>query len=257
MRKKYRNLSLFSKISCVLCGLTLTLSTIITLTAMVYYRYIFSERLLGGIKTATVSAANTFYMNYTDIIERFVLTCGTEKFKSHIEYLCQSNPSYLTAKNMVQDELSTLSNCNYLVHGAMLLSGDGRTAYTLYNNPLYETAEELFSSAELSQIKGISFLEERKSPFRSRVSVIPILFPVSIITQYVELDLSDSAPDAFVIIFLDSSKLQTCLNLTNASETDNIYYLLAADGRLLNNPSAEKTAEISAILDREDRKSVV
>lgn len=257
MRKKYKNLSLFSKISCVLCGLTLTLSTIITLTAMVYYRYIFSERLLGGIKTATVSAANTFYMNYTDIIERFVLTCGTEKFKSHIEYLCQSNPSYLTARNMVQDELSTLSNCNYLVHGAMLLSGDGRTAYTLYNNPLYETAEELFSSAELSQIKGISFLEERKSPFRSRVSVIPILFPVSIITQYVELDLSDSAPDAFVIIFLDSSKLQTCLNLTNASETDNIYYLLAADGRLLNNPSAEKTAEISAILDREQTKELL
>ena len=257
MRKKYKNLSLFSKISCVLCGLTLTLSTIITLTAMVYYRYIFSERLLGGIKTATVSAANTFYMNYTDIIERFVLTCGTEKFKSHIEYLCQSNPSYITARNMVQDELSTLSNCNYLVHGAMLLSGDGRTAYTLYNNPLYETAEELFSSAELSQIKGISFLEERKSPFRSRVSVIPILFPVSIITQYVELDLSDSAPDAFVIIFLDSSKLQTCLNLTNASETDNIYYLLAADGRLLNNPSAEKTAEISAILDREQTKELL
>ncbi len=257
MRKKYRNLSLFSKISFVLCGLTLALSTIITLTAMVYYRYIFSERLLGGIKTATVSAANTFYMNYTDIIERFVLTCGTEKFKSHIEYLCQSDPSYLTARNMVQDELSTLSNCNYLVHGAMLLSGDGRTAYTLYNNPLYETAEELFSSAELSQVKGISFLEERKSPFRSRVSVIPILFPVSIITQYVELDLSDSAPDAFVIIFLDSSKLQTCLNLTNASEADNIYYLLAADGRLLNNPSAEKTEEISAILDDERAEELI
>lgn len=196
MLKKYNNLSLFSKISFVMCGLALVLSTVITLTAVIYYRYIFSERLLGGIRTATISAANTLDMNYTDIIERFVLTCGTEKFKADIEYLCLDNPSYLTAKSMVQDELSTLSNCNYLVHGAMLLSGDGMTAYTLYNDTLYETAEELFPPEELSQVKGISFLKERKSPFRSRVSVIPIVFPVSVITQYVELDLSDSAPDA-------------------------------------------------------------
>lgn len=257
MRKKFRNLSLFSKISFVMCGLALALSTIITLTAVIYYRYIFSERLLGGIKTATVSAANTFYMNYTDIIERFVLTCGTEDFKSDVEYLCLSDPSYLTAKSKIQDELSTLSNCNYLVHGAMLLSGDGRTAYTLFNNPLYETAEEMFSPAELSRIKGISFLKERKSPFRSRVSVIPIVFPVSVITQYVELDLSDSAPDAYVIIFIDSAKLQTCLNLTNVSETENVYYLLTADGDLLNSPSTEDTEDVTAILEDERTKELL
>ena len=74
MLKKYNNLSLFSKISFVMCGLALVLSTVITLTAVIYYRYIFSERLLGGIRTATISAANTLDMNYTDIIERFVLT---------------------------------------------------------------------------------------------------------------------------------------------------------------------------------------
>lgn len=249
MLKKYNNLSLFLKISFVLCGLTLALSTIITLTAGIYYRYIFSERQLGGIKTATVSAANTFYMNYTDIIERFVLTCGTENFKTDIEYLCQANPSHLTAKNMVQDELSTLSNCNYLVHGAMILSGDGKTAYTLYNNPLYETAEEIFSQSELSKIAGVSFLKERKSPFRSWMSVIPIVFPISIITQYVELDLSGSTPDAYVILFIDSSKLQTCLNLTNVSDTENVYYLLTAGGSLLNSPSSEETADIAAILE--------
>lgn len=257
MPKKYNNLSLFSKISFVLCGLTLALSTIITLTAGIYYRYIFSERQLGGIKTATVSAANTFYMNYTDIIERFVLTCGTENFKTDIEYLCQDNPSHLTAKNMVQDELSTLSNCNYLVHGAMILSGDGKTAYTLYNNPLYETAEEIFSQSELSKIEGVSFLEERKSPFRSWVSVIPIVFPVSIFTQYVELDLTDSAPDAYVILFIDSSKLQTCLNLTNVSDTENVYYLLTADGCLLNSPSPEETEDITAILEDAQTKELL
>lgn len=257
MLKKYNNLSLFSKISFVMCGLALVLSTVITLTAVIYYRYIFSERLLGGIRTATISAANTLDMNYTDIIERFVLTCGTEKFKADIEYLCLDNPSYLTAKSMVQDELSTLSNCNYLVHGAMLLSGDGMTAYTLYNDTLYETAEELFPPEELSQVKGISFLKERKSPFRSRVSVIPIVFPVSVITQYVELDLSDSAPDAYVIIFIDSSKLQTCLNLTNVSDSENVYYLLTADGCLLNSPSSEETADVSAILEDERTKELL
>lgn len=257
MRKKYKNLSLFSKISLAMCGLALALSTIITVTAVIYYRYIFSERLLGSIKTATVSAANTLSMNYTDIIERFVLTCGTENFKSDVECLCMAEHSYLTAKNQVQDELSTLSNCNYLVHGALILSGDGETVYTLYNNPLYETAEEMFSPAELSQVKGISFLRERKSPFRSRVSVIPIVFPVSIITQYVELDISDSAPDAYVVIFLDSSKLQTCLNLANVSQTENVYYLLTADGCLLNSPSAEKTEDVSSILEEDRTKKLL
>lgn len=257
MRKKYKNLSLFSKISFVMCCLALVLSTVITLTAIIYYRYIFSERLLGSIKTATVSAANTLYVNYTDIVERFVLTCGTEDFKSDVEYLYQSDNSYLTAKGMVQDELSTLSNCNYLVHGAMILSGDGKTAYTLYNNPLYEAAEEMFSPEELSQVKGISFLKERKSPFRSRVSVIPIVFPVSVITQYVELDISDSAPNAYVIIFMDSSKLQTCLNLTNVSETENVYYLLTADGCLLNSPSSEETDNVSSLLEDDQTKELL
>lgn len=41
MLKKYNNLSLFSKISFVMCGLALVLSTVITLTAVIYYRYIF------------------------------------------------------------------------------------------------------------------------------------------------------------------------------------------------------------------------
>ncbi|MDE7415538.1 MAG: histidine kinase [Lachnospiraceae bacterium] len=257
MLRKYKNLSLFSKISFVMCGLALALSSIITLTAIIYYRYIFSERLLGSVKTATVSAANTLYVNYTDIIERFVLTCGTEDFKSDVEYLYQSDNSYLTAKGMVQDELAALSNCNYLVHGAMILSGDGKTAYTLYNNPLYETAEEMFSSIELSQVKGISFLKERKSPFRSRVSVIPIVFPVSVITQYVELDISDSAPNAYVIIFIDSSKMQTCLNLTNVSQAENVYYLLTADGCLLNSPSAEETDDVSSILEDNRTKELL
>lgn len=257
MFKRYENLSLFSKIRLIICILALTLSTIITVIVSIYYRYILSERLLGNIKAATVSAANTLNVNYTNIIERFVTTCGTEAFKRDLEYLCGKDNSNLTANSLVQEELSSLSNCNYLVHSAMILSGDRKTAYTRYNNPLYQAADTLFSEDELAQVKGITLLHERKSPFRSRGSVLPVVFPISIASQYVNLEITGNAPSVYVIIYIDSAKLQTSLNLSNTDQPQSTWYLLSAEGILLSTPLSEQKADMLTVLDDERTKQLL
>lgn len=230
--RRFSNLSLLSKIRLVICGLGLAISTIILLIFLIYYRYSSGEQALSSAKNAARTAAGTFQVNYNNILEQFVFVCGTRQFASGLESLVNSSSD---AKRLLQTELSSLAHCNYLVHSAMILSGDGERSCTLYTNSLQKPPKDLFPSQELAEVQGITFLPRRPSPLRSSISVMPLLFPLSLtMDEYAQLTDKNSSPDGYIIIFLDCGKLEESLLLNGSERADGSYYLMDAQNRALN-----------------------
>ncbi len=222
--RRFRNLSLLSRIRLVICGLGLAVSTIIILISLLYYRHGSGEQTLAGARGDTNTSASIFEVNYTNIIERFVFTCGTREFAQDIRALSGSSSD---AVRLMQNELATLANCNYLVHSVVILSGDGSQICTLYSSSLQRPADELLSSRDLQTLNGITLLPRRSSPLRNSVPVVPMVFPLTINAEdYAQLTTDGSAPDAYVIIYLDCVKLEESLLINGNGLSSGTFYLM-------------------------------
>lgn len=244
--RRFSNLSLLSKIRLVICSLGLAISTITILISLFYYRYSSGEQALASAKRAARTAANTFEVNYYNILERFVFACGTRQFASSLRSLVNSSSDTV---RLVQSELSDLAHCNYLVHSAMILSGDGEQVCTLYTSSLQSPPEDLFSQENLESVKGITLLPRRPSPLRSSVPVIPLLFPLSLSAdEYAHLTTDGSAPDGYVILFLDCGKLEESLLIRQDRHSDGVYYLMDSRSVPLN---ADPNQKLPRFLERE------
>lgn len=252
---KYKNLPLLSKICIIISTLTLATSSIIMLTFIGYYSRTSSERLLRNAQTVTSNAVNTLEVNFKDILEHFVRTCGTEEFAADIKTMNQPSSSYVVVERLVQNELSDLAKCNYMVHSSMMIKGDGSAAYTMYKNPMRRTLEDFIALDELAAVKGITCLPQRSSPFRSSVPVIPILFPVTVsAADYAEVKLDGTVPDLYIVILLDCSKLKGSLDPANVKQSRSVFYLLAQDGTPLNIGTGW---EIPQVYDRGSTKGLI
>ena len=252
---RFHNLPLLSKMTIVICGLALAISSIITVTSIIYYGSVSSQRLLNHARTSARNAANTFEVNYTNILERFVFTCGTKEFMDDLKTMSLSQDPYMITERLVQNELSDLASCNYLVHAAMLLSGNGTTAYTTYNNRLRGSVEALVTREELANVTGITFLPRRVSPFRSSTPVIPIFFPLNInAADYIEINLEGTAPAAYIVILLDCTKLESSLDLANVKQSQSAYYLVTPAGTALSLSAAD---ELPGFFSKDSTKELI
>lgn len=145
------------KINIVIGGLTLALTVLITAISIFYYSFILSDRLYQRTRQAGKNAAETLNFNYKNIMDRLTAICGTVEFASDIRTLTSPSVSYTVKERLVQNELSDLAGCNYLVQSSLVLSGDGQTAYSLYRNPLPDSAQ-FFTSEDLDAVQGVTCL---------------------------------------------------------------------------------------------------
>ena len=255
MRERFQNLPLMRKITLVICGMGVMLSGILVAIAMIYYLSISSERLHKNALLATKQAAESFNTSYTDIMERFVTICGTKEFAQEVRQINEMGVTYAAMEQQVQNELSDLGKCSYLVSGALLLSWDGRTIYTTYSNRIRTPVNQVVTRSELASAKGISLLVKRPSPFRSSVSVIPILIPLKMGRgELLKIGKEDTVPDAYVMILLDSAKLEQSLEMANVKTTASSYWLVDSQGNLI---SGDISQNIPHVLEKGGAKELI
>lgn len=235
MATRFKNLPLLTKICIIIFTVVLSTSSIIILTFIAFYTRTASDRLLRNTQTSTENAVNTLDTNCKDILEQFVRICGTEEFAADVKSIRQSTTVYGTGKGLVQEELTSLATCNYMVYSSMMIRGSDSTVYTQYKNPMHKQLDEFISAEELENIHGISWLPQRSSPFRNSVTVIPIVIPVDVnALNYTEVVLDGTTPDLYVVLLLDCSKLKASLDSANVEQSRSVFYLLTQDGVPLN-----------------------
>ena len=108
------------KINIVIGILTLVLTTLITAISIFYYSFILSDRQFERTKQAAQNASETLSYNYKNIMDRLTAICGTAEFSSDIRMLASPSVSYIVQERLVQNELSDLAGCNYLVQSALV-----------------------------------------------------------------------------------------------------------------------------------------
>lgn len=236
----FKDSPLMGKINIVIGGLTLALTVLITAISIFYYSFILSDRLYERTRQAGKNAAETLNFNYKNIMDRLTAICGTVEFASDIRTLTSPSVSYTVKERLVQNELSDLAGCNYLVQSALVLSGDGQTAYSLYRNPLPDSAQ-FFTSEDLDAVQGVTCLPIRPSPLRSSVPVLPLVVPISVDSaEYAIVDLSEDTPDIYVVVFLDCTKLHQSLTLAGTGLVNGTYYIFTDTGKPLSAASHDK-----------------
>lgn len=238
--RHFKDAPLMEKISIVIGMLTLALTILITAISIFYYSFILSDRQFERTKQAVLNASETLNYNYKNIMDRLTAICGTAEFASDIRMLTSPSVLYTVQERLVQNELSDLAGCNYMVQSALVLSGDGTTAYSLYKNPLPDTAE-FFSRKELDEVHGVTCLPIRQSPLRSRVPVLPLVVPIRVNeAEYAVVNIMDKPSDIYVVVYLDCGKLLQSLTLASTGLAEGTYYLFTEDGVPLSPSSSGK-----------------
>lgn len=238
--RHFKDASLMGKINIVIGGLTLALTTVITAISIFYYSFILSDRLFERTQQAAQNAAETLNYNYRNIMERMTAICGTAEFSSDIRILTSPDISYIVKERLVQNELSDLAGCNYLVQSSLILSGDGNTAYSLYRNPL-SNSSAIFSPDELESVKGVTCLPIRHSPLRTSVPVLPMIIPIRLnFAEYAVVTATDEPADIYVVVYLDCSKLLQSVTLASTGLAEGTYYLFTDEGTPLITDSPDQ-----------------
>jgi|GEM_PF-302824 len=185
-------------------------------------------------QTTYSSILNAAYMMDSfenNLVEQFVNICGTEDFTYNVRLLLSEPTDDVLHTRNLQNVLNDLQYASYLVNSSLIVTGDGKKAYTLFSSPLVLSPDIVFPNSEIKKIHEISWLPERNSPLKLSETVIPMVIPLKLIGDYVQVVArEDIDPDLYVVFFIDRTRLLNTLNASNPQEDVTDIYLINESG---------------------------
>ncbi|NJP40617.1 sensor histidine kinase [Oscillospiraceae bacterium HV4-5-C5C] len=247
--RHFKDSSLIRKIRFIILTVSvLLLSLILLLTFFIYQSAIRSREVARG-QRAAYNAASSLDTSVSNIIDRFIAICGSQKFTQLVGQIQQDPAQESSITNSLQTELNDLSNCSYLVSSALIISADLAHSYAPYRVPLRLAAADQFSHAELADTSGVTLLSSRTNPFYTSMAALPLVIPVNLSNGFAEISVGDASPIAYVVLYLDQTKLLTSLDLTSNGSDAYQYDLITTDGHYLT--AVDQSAQIDGKLDQE------
>lgn len=230
LHELYRNVSLLTKIRIIILVLSALLCGLILAATFLFYNTVTGRSFSSNAVQAAANAYSTMSVNEDSIMQRFVSICGSEEFTADIIKTAESPANVSAHANDLQQELNDLSNCSYLVSSALIMSGDGEYAYPSFRIPIMIPAKEIFPDQELSGIRGITYLPSRTNPFITTSYAIPMVIPLKLVNNLLQVNLDSNRNVAYVILFLDEEKLNHSLNLAGTADENMTFFLVSSAG---------------------------
>ena len=241
----YKNTSLLTKIRTILISITVLVLVAVLLTLSLFYNRSYSDRMRTQTGQNTLNAVKTINVNAGNINQRFVSILGSEEFATKCKQLISGNSG--VGVTDFQDFLNDLNNSNYLISASLLITEKENTIIYSYQTMPRLPLIDLFDKTELIGVRGISCLSSRSNPFSPSVSVLPVVVPLRIINDYLQINKSEANNDLYIVLLLDEEKLRTAISLSGSQTDMEDYYLLNASGNVLNSDAlnSELISEIS------------
>lgn len=237
--KNYKNISLSAKIRDVILGITVISFIILGITSYVISRTVDLRKQQRTTYSSVINAANILDSYENNLVEQFVNICGTEDFAKDVKLILSEPTEDILHTRNLQNVLNDLRYANYLVNSSLIVTKNGQKAYTLYSAPLVLSPDKLFPNSELSGIHEISWLPERNSPFTIKETIIPMVIPLKMIGDYLQIVASkDTEPDLYVVLLIDRSRLLNVLNASNPQADTTYLYLMNVNGIPLTHSSS-------------------
>lgn len=230
----FRNMSLANKILVLILASAL-LSVVIMEGVLFVTTHRMSLENQEKDNTQVVLNASSMLNNLeSGLITHFVNICSEEDFVLAVKSLIEQ-PDQAEFPNQILDSyLTDLSYANYLVNSAIIVINGSSSIYTTRYSPVSLTADELFPNGELEQVRGITWLPQRASPFILSSTVIPVVVPLYFPGNYMVIDNDENAtPDLFVIFLIDYNSLENVLFTGSARDESMDACLIRSDGTAL------------------------
>lgn len=239
MKQKFQDQPLFKKISIYLFGITVILISLMTFFSLFIYAARTNKWFIQESDSLASNASYSLAMHYEVITRRFVSIFGNEDFATLLKREHNEENTLKLQQKDLQSYLADLQVSDYIIDSVMATSTKTGNIFS-YNWSATLAENALFTSDDLSQIKGITWLSKRSSPLHKSTSTIPIVYPLSTdYKDYVTITNNIDYTDIFVIVYLDYAKLSSAItnqDLDQRATESSEFFLFSTDNVILNPP---------------------
>ncbi len=235
---RFNSMKLSKKLAGTIIATALMLLILLSFLITTIYYNSGIKSMVAAEKRRLEDITANFDIVRENLIRDFVRIVGTEDFFSEYPVIAFSNIGVTTKQYLIQNEISALSNAEFIVHSAFAIAQNG-TWYTTYNDTLLPNGTAFIDMDELKSVEGITMLPLRQSPFANSGSVMPVVFPVRIGDSAL-IEIAEKGDDAelFFILNIDHSALLYRIG-ADRDEGSGIY-ITTEKGKLLAGSGTEE-----------------
>ena len=221
--------------------IALTLSAFLITFSRKYFSDLYKEDIYTQTADSLHIGAQSLEDSYHLLLRNVVEAASTPDFSSMVRDIhlnqAQNNARY---KAIFQQSLSNLTASIPILDSIAIL-GKNKEYISLYTNTLKRgtTPESAFDWDFLS-IDAITWLSVRPSPYLRNNQIIPVIMPISLLsnTHFLHICNTPSETDLYIILLLDASEVEKRLALADSSYSDRIFYIADPNGVPLSMTSA-------------------
>lgn len=238
----FQNVSLLTKIRTVLISITVLVLFSVVITFSLLYSNSYSARLRTLTGENTLNAQKTISVNARNINQRFVSILGSKDFSTKCRQLLYPSGPVNIGTTDFQDELNDLNNSNYLISASLLIPANSDQVIYSYRTLPRLSLTDFISKDELTGSRGITCLSSRANPFVPSENTLPIVVPLRLMGDFLQINKSSSENDVYIILLLDENKMHTAIGLSSTQSDMDGYCLTDDTGTILYS-----TADSSAL----------
>ncbi len=227
------NLKISSKIWLCMFTIALTLSAFLITFSRKYFSDLYKEDIYTQTADSLHIGAQSLEDSYHLLLRNVVEAASTSDFSSMVQDIhlnqAQNNARY---KAIFQQSLSNLTASIPILDSIAIL-GKNNEYISLYTNTLKRgTTPESAFDWDFFSISDITWLSVRPSPYLRNNQIIPVIMPISQLsnTHFLHICNTPSETDLYIILLLDANEVEKRLALADSSYSDRIFYIADKNG---------------------------
>lgn len=231
------NLNISHKIWLCMITISLTLSAFLISFSSHYFSQLYREDAYNQAADSLHIGAQSLTDSYNLLLKNVIDTASTADFSALVRDVHMNrHEKDVMHKAALQAPLSNLTDSIPILDSLAILGKNGEY-YSLYTNTLKKgyTPWDAFNWNFFS-INDITWLPIRSSPFIKNNQIIPVVLPISLVpsTHYLHICRNPENTDIYIVLLLDSKKIEERLALAASSHSERTLYIADAFGTPLS-----------------------
>lgn len=217
--------------------ISLTLSAFLISFSSHYFSQLYREDAYNQAADSLHIGAQSLTDSYNLLLKNVIDTASTADFSALVRDVHMNrHEKDVMHKAALQAPLSNLTDSIPILDSLAILGKNGEY-YSLYTNTLKKgyTPWDAFNWNFFS-INDITWLPIRSSPFIKNNQIIPVVLPISLVpsTHYLHICRNPENTDIYIVLLLDSKKIEERLALAASSHSERTLYIADAFGTPLS-----------------------
>lgn len=228
--------------------------------AVYFNRYRLDDAVAAGDRSTRLMA-NALSENWRNMLQGMVFITASADFHDQSLEIMHCTPAdYTDVSNSVQQFLTEYTRSSSLLQTAVVLKTgrqDGLPMlFASYAAMLHTSPSEFLQNYDYTGALGLTLLPVTDSPLRNRDQVLPLVVPLQMVSNILQISTVYQNADIVLYLFLDASTVQEYLELYSDDALGGTLYLASRSGANISIPQndvysafVEQTPYLTALTD--------